>query len=327
MALSQLLLTESGDVFALLDKEFKWVEVSVSLERLWGHKPSSILGNSFLSLVHDADLKRVQESFLECQNQEGILELRIGTTSGEISWNRLSWKKLSGPRYLCTFKPIAPLTERELRIKLNEAALTDSEKIAKMGSWWVNVQTRENRWSNGNFALWGLPVSDKPPSVDWVFEQMDPKDSKRIRDAMEEVQRTGEQVELMFRIPHSKEGPRYIISRVRPWYIQGKLMEVKGVNFDVTDLVKANLELEKRNATLNRKNEQMRNYAFLNSHHVRGPLSSILGLIDLIRMEPQASMQYLQLIEQCAHELDEVINKINRELGEEDGARIISEKD
>jgi signal transduction histidine kinase len=62
------------------------------------------------------------------------------------------------------------------------------------------------------------------------------------------------------------------------------------------------------------KAEILKEYSFVNSHHVRAPLARLLGLIDLIEIENQrnnSSSNALNKIKTDAEELDVILRKIN----------------
>ncbi len=63
------------------------------------------------------------------------------------------------------------------------------------------------------------------------------------------------------------------------------------------------------------KAEILKEYSFVNSHHVRAPLARVLGLIDLIEVENRrkkaSSAALLHKIKTDAEELDVILKKIN----------------
>ena len=71
-------------------------------------------------------------------------------------------------------------------------------------------------------------------------------------------------------------------------------------------IAEKHLERDQKRAMLSR-------FAFVNAHHVRGPLARILGLISLIEQEkmPQDRRRYLKAIKSDALEIDEVVRKIS----------------
>jgi len=76
-------------------------------------------------------------------------------------------------------------------------------------------------------------------------------------------------------------------------------------------IAEKHLERDQKRAMLSR-------FAFVNAHHVRGPLARILGLISLIEQEkmPQDRRRYLKAIKSDALEIDEVVRKISEVLSD-----------
>jgi signal transduction histidine kinase len=76
--------------------------------------------------------------------------------------------------------------------------------------------------------------------------------------------------------------------------------------------------IEKRTTELMERNVQLSQYAFMNSHKVRGPLARILGLLTLwkenITDEEREEIHFK--MDHAAHELDEVVSEMNRKLNE-----------
>lgn len=76
-------------------------------------------------------------------------------------------------------------------------------------------------------------------------------------------------------------------------------------------------KVEERTKKLAERNAQLLEYAYLNSHQVRGPLAKILGLVNLAKMddmEGEQAKMMLDHIQDSAKELDDVIHQINQNL-------------
>jgi len=76
-------------------------------------------------------------------------------------------------------------------------------------------------------------------------------------------------------------------------------------------------KIKQRTANLAAANEKLRNYSFLNSHALRRPLANILGLLsifDYANPENPENRDCLQMLNQSAKELDQVIHDINNQL-------------
>ena len=90
--------------------------------------------------------------------------------------------------------------------------------------------------------------------------------------------------------------------------IMAQAEEIKGINENLEMLVK------ERTEELQKKNKALEEYAFINAHKLRGPLASILGLINLIEKtnldaEARVINKHLQ---QSADELDDIVRSITK---------------
>ena len=89
------------------------------------------------------------------------------------------------------------------------------------------------------------------------------------------------------------------------------------------ELTRLNEELEatveERTRRLRKQNDQLTEYAFINSHLLRAPIARILGLADLIAREVHAEKDQVlvKTLEHTTHELDLVVRRISEILYDE----------
>ncbi len=71
--------------------------------------------------------------------------------------------------------------------------------------------------------------------------------------------------------------------------------------------------VEERTQELQKRNEQIIQYNFINSHQLRRPLANMMGLVKLIVEEPSAKQKdlFCQHLERATLEMDEIIHQIN----------------
>jgi PAS domain S-box-containing protein len=72
------------------------------------------------------------------------------------------------------------------------------------------------------------------------------------------------------------------------------------------------LRVAERTMTLHEQNKKLMEYAFVNAHLLRGPLSRIMGLIELIKIEKSTNeiLKLSELLIVSAQELDAVVHRI-----------------
>jgi signal transduction histidine kinase len=96
--------------------------------------------------------------------------------------------------------------------------------------------------------------------------------------------------------------------------------EIKTTNQQLKDY---NEHLEervyKRTEELEHQNKQLTEYAYINSHLLRGPLARIMGITNLLAKSATTEEQkkYIEHLTTASDELDDVIGKINKALRQE----------
>ena len=85
--------------------------------------------------------------------------------------------------------------------------------------------------------------------------------------------------------------------------LQAANEETRSINDSLEFMVR------ERTVTLEERNRQLADFAFLNAHKMRGPLARILGLVDILKYTDtrEQEKELLQHIVQSARELDQVI--------------------
>lgn len=78
------------------------------------------------------------------------------------------------------------------------------------------------------------------------------------------------------------------------------------------------LRVNERTAVLNEQNKQLTEYAFVNAHLLRGPLSRILDLAEIIRIteSKEELLKFVELLDISTKELDAVVHRITTILNE-----------
>jgi tetratricopeptide (TPR) repeat protein len=110
-----------------------------------------------------------------------------------------------------------------------------------------------------------------------------------------------------------------IVSQQEEVIAQRDALEIKNQEIaHANELIKVtneNLEkiVKERTSLLEKQNEQLTEYAFINAHKLRAPLASILGLINLMMtdLSPKDQQQILLHLKQSSDELDKIVHSIS----------------
>ncbi len=115
-----------------------------------------------------------------------------------------------------------------------------------------------------------------------------------------------------FRFIHKNDTWRYLECVSQP----DKRQEFLIVNIrDITERRLVEQDLKSKNLELEKINKELDSFVYSASHDLRAPLKSVLGLVNLSKMEYEMNnfsglQEYTSLIESCISKLDDTIQKI-----------------
>jgi PAS domain S-box-containing protein len=99
---------------------------------------------------------------------------------------------------------------------------------------------------------------------------------------------------------------------ITPIFKNGEINSYIAVQFDVTQEVRNSIHIQQQN-------EKLREIAYISAHKLRGPVSSILGLAQVLELEPENQETHHKIIEyimESSERLDKEIYKIIAKTGE-----------
>jgi PAS domain S-box-containing protein len=169
------------------------------------------------------------------------------------------------------------------------------------------------------------------------FQQMDPSlREKRLRDWNLIVDGQSKSSESLYEV---KGHQFWVMSTYAPIQNRlGKVSRIMSVAHEITETKKREAEISEVNEKLNKaldeikkmnsqleervqertialeeKNKYLAEYAFINSHLLRGPLCRLLGLIQLLSYTDisEADSELLRYLRMAGEEIDNVVEKIN----------------
>lgn len=129
------------------------------------------------------------------------------------------------------------LAEVEARLAASEQALDDTQRMGGTGSWELDLETGEVRWSRQAYALYGVDPKTFTPSLAAFRAFIHPDDRARVEGIIQDVLARGGAVDLDFRIVTPAGATRWLWSRgeVTRFAPDGKPRTMTGVNQDITE--------------------------------------------------------------------------------------------
>ncbi|MFT7028645.1 MAG: PAS domain S-box-containing protein [Marinoscillum sp.] len=136
------------------------------------------------------------------------------------------------------------LRESEEKYKRDYLLLEESQKVAKLGGWELNIITGKLYWTAETYRIHETSPEEFDPTVDAGVDYFLPESRKTISEALEKAMTTGEGYDLYLET-YTTKGSRIHVRTTCAVTIQnGKPIKLTGIFQDITEQRKAQLEIE-----------------------------------------------------------------------------------
>ncbi|AFZ43900.1 multi-sensor hybrid histidine kinase [Halothece sp. PCC 7418] len=207
------------------------------------------------------------------------------------------------------------LSERQL-LELSER-LELSLAAGRIGSWEWDLTADQVIWDERMYEIYAVAPSIDPKTIPEIwFSRIHPQQRDRVKQLCQEAISEQTSLDTEFSIVLPDHSIRFIKSYglIRR-DAQGNSQAMIGVNFDITELKNAQMELEKVNAELVQANRLKDEFLATMNHELRTPLNAILGMTEALEKETLGAMnprqhKTLQVIQRSGSHLLEIVNDI-----------------
>lgn len=175
--------------------------------------------------------------------------------------------------------------------------------------WDFDILKDELKWISGYEEMFGYVDGAVVKNVFWSMQKIHPEDRERVIGLFEQLLATnGRKWNAKYRYLCADGSYKYVADRgylilddeLGPVRMLGAIQDVHKV--------------ETYQQLLEKKNEKLKEIAWLNSHEVRRPLCNITGVIPILKSsigDPGTVAKLVSMLEVSAEELDEVVSRIN----------------
>lgn len=204
------------------------------------------------------------------------------------------------------------LSEEQV-IKLNQR-LALATNLVSLGVWELDFQADPPTFNYDDkvHEIYGEHEKQALSLADWKMRYLHPDDYALIDQTLAKINSDGGQHHVEYRIIRTDGEIRNIYCGGFGTKVNGKLIKITGVNWDITARKKIEQDLEKakseaENATL-AKSQFLANM----SHEIRTPLNSIIGFTELLNEQIKDSKlrSFVKTIQTAGHSLLSLINDI-----------------
>ena len=294
---------------------------------VWNEQCERVTGYHRAEIVHDPGaldrLYPVPDRVRAALDQLSATGTYAGHEAAPVTHQFPNGRRIVSWLYRPNRTPLDEVGTWAIGIDLTEAyeatyALTQNEERFRAISqatndvlWDWDLRTDLVWWGSGMSRLFGHGMSQTVSPIGWWVDHMHPDDRERVFARIRDHIDRKEAFWLdEYRFRRSDNSYASVLDKGRIMLdAQGEPFRMVGGIRDVTDL---NIALEK----IQLRDRQLAEVSFYNSHKVRAPLARLLGLVQLLRMDPHAppseQQELLEKVRNAAEELDYVIKNINQ---------------
>lgn len=293
-------------------------------EVLFGYQPGTAERRyeDWSRRIHPDDLAWVEAQMQQsmAKGTDFIADHRVVWEDGSVHWiaafGRFYYDAANQPIRMAGM--IQDITERK---QINEALQISEERLrlateaADIGMWFWNLETDELLWTTRCKALFGLGA-DIDISYERFLAAIYVEDRDLTHAAVKQAIETNREYEIEYRSVWPDGTLHWLAAKGHAFYDdQGKPIRMMGIAQDITDrkqtefalqdrardLSRINLQLIQTTAMLNRRNQELDQFAHIVSHDLKSPLRAIASLSvwieeDLVEEATPEVKQHLELM-------------------------------
>ncbi|MFN0188951.1 MAG: PAS domain-containing protein, partial [Bacteroidia bacterium] len=314
-------LSKSGSWEVNLHPEF-YIDWSPGTYAIWDLEQEVDVPTqeNFFNRVHKDDQEKVRAVFKSLIETGAPVEVQFRVTTwankSKVFYSKGKAIKDENGKVVKIFGTNTDVTERqnaEEKIRFSENSLLQAQRIAKLGSFYFDIEKRTFDWAEGVYYIWEKDPLSTEPSYEEILNTIHEDDKTNFIDIFNATSRSGHKQMLEFRI-HVGEGKlKFIEARLRVSdYDNGKANKIFGTVVDITERKTVEQELIKARKVAEESSKAKELFLANISHELRTPLNGILGMSRLLRKSSLSSVQrnYTDVLHQTAENLLVIISEI-----------------
>jgi PAS domain S-box-containing protein len=211
----------------------------------------------------------------------------------------------------------------EEALRKSEASLREAQRIAHLGNWDLNVQSKGLHWSDEIYSIFGLVPQQFAASYESFLERVHPADREKVEQAVRESAETGKDFSLEHRVVRPDGKIRIVRQKAETLRDEaGRITRLIGTVLDVTEQKRIEAEFLRA-----QRMDGIGAIAGGMAHDLNNALAPILMGIQLIRnkvAEPDVR-QMLSVMETSTHRGADMVRQVLTFARGRDGERELLE--
>jgi PAS domain S-box-containing protein len=262
----------------------RYIDVNDSFLSVSGYTREEVIGRTTMDLgVWKTPQHRAE--FVAAIQRDGSVvnfETEFFTKDGTSRNLLTSAERLEIGGEDCLLVASSDITERyaaQQALRESDARLRMAQQAARVGTWEWNIRTGASVWSEMIWELLGLEPNDRDVTVETFAEFIHPDDRERALQRVNDVIADGDEYYDEFRVVRTDGSILWLASKgAVKRSADGEPERVLGVNIDITELKRAQLEAQELSGRLISAHEDERSRLAREIHDDLGQKIAILSM-------------------------------------------------
>jgi rsbT co-antagonist protein RsbR len=240
----------SGDLLCVLDRAGRFARANEAFRDVLGYVEDSLLGQTFLTVVHPEDAAEVRAFFEGSEGSDVTLRVTARLVHRDTSLRKISFSLRRVTADAAIYGTGREVLEEETAKAGRRRAevLQKMQTTAQVGGWEVDVRTGELYWTEETYRIHEVPAGFRP-SLETAINFYTPEAVPVITAAVERCMK-GETYDLELQILTATGRRLWVRAAGHPVLEDGKVVRLIGAFQDIDEFKQRELELQEKLAII-----------------------------------------------------------------------------
>lgn len=310
----QSLIEHSTDMKTLVTQEGKMTYASPAVTKALGYSIEEFINTPVNELIFIEDLPALMEKIQDVMEHEGksiYSQHRLIHKNGQAVWCEGTITNMfHEPSIQALVSNFRNITER----KTLEVLYQKTNRLARLGSWDVDVQNNKLYWSDITREIHEVDVDFEPKLETAINFYKEGVNRDTISALVTEATITGKSWDVELKIITAKQNERWVRAIGEVEIHDGICTRISGSFQDIDSRKIAELERERIANDLLKYIVNLEQFAYIVSHNLRGPVASILGIVDVLQFKISEAdrTNCLKHLMDATVQMDQTIKDLNK---------------